>query len=327
MMLTKDQKIELGVGAGVLGGLGYYYYTKSRQVTHPVTSPIHTVTKIVTSTSTISETPVTRTVTRTTRTSTAPKTTVTSPSPSSQCKTVNIRTLFGGFLNTATPSFVARLALNTFQVTGYATTGAVINSPTLILPGNYSTKIKQWLRTTNVPANCVQEVIRLVQAYYQANPASSYTFLFQIRPKSRVLPQTPMISESSVTIKAATFKTPRGGFVLPYWTLTLPSPPKMGSTSGATFRAQAPNRLFVNIYDSTGTLMMSIASTDGPYTTTFIEVPGLTEGLTNKALQPIRPGYKIRLAYGYWIAPDAWDIGLWSNPITLPTPNGTLRFP
>lgn len=36
-MLTKGQKIELVAGAGVLGGLGYYYYTKSRQVTHPST--------------------------------------------------------------------------------------------------------------------------------------------------------------------------------------------------------------------------------------------------------------------------------------------------
>ena len=43
MMLTKDQKIELGVGVGVLGGLTYYYYTKSRQVTHPVSTVTRTI--------------------------------------------------------------------------------------------------------------------------------------------------------------------------------------------------------------------------------------------------------------------------------------------
>ena len=71
MMLTKDQKIELGVGAGVLGGLGYYYYTKSRQVTHPstrvTTTPVHTVTHtgVSTVTQTINGTPIIKTVTRT----------------------------------------------------------------------------------------------------------------------------------------------------------------------------------------------------------------------------------------------------------------------
>ena len=71
MMLTKDQKIELAAGAGVLGGLGYYYYTKSRQVTHPstrvTTTPIHTVTHtgVSTVTQTINGTPIIKTVTRT----------------------------------------------------------------------------------------------------------------------------------------------------------------------------------------------------------------------------------------------------------------------
>ena len=74
MMLTKDQKIELGVGVGVLGGLTYYYYTKSRQVTHPVSTVTRTIrtTQVHTAGHTVNHTvertavhTVTRTVTRT----------------------------------------------------------------------------------------------------------------------------------------------------------------------------------------------------------------------------------------------------------------------
>ena len=356
MMLTKDQKIELGVGAGVLGGLGYYYYTKSRQVTHPVTSPIHTVTHTGVSTVTHTQTsivhgsPVIRTVNRTiTNTGTPSSTRVVpnmllSPPSNAGCPpTIDAGDMNGGFLGSGTPSDLARGAIADAMIQRFVNpaTGGMYTSwmvkPTIdfiyrdITTVPYTIGRKLTWQNPPPSSACLATIMRWVDYYFATNPRSLYSYLPQWvgyitpqHPITNVDPRLPMLEPISANMVMRNSSEDQG----PVWEILFKQVPFPGTTGYVGPNVEGPiaqlSHAIAVVYNSHGQVIFAAAGPDGHN----VAVPGGIP-LVYLTYKQIKAGDMVRVV-PIQRSRTGWTIGLVSTPITLssappPSRRVTLR--
>lgn len=321
-MLTKDQKIELGAGAAVLGGLGYYYYTKSRQVTHPVSTVTRTTQPVQTVTRTSVTTPA-HSVTRT------PVTTVTTPQPSS-CPTLNALQVSNSFVTTATPAQAARMVLTNAQYQGHnAATGSSIYAKTLVTPSDAF--IRKSLGSA-VSSACVAAVTQWVQHYIKTNPPTwnalwnnwwvlaykTYGHNYHIYS---VTPGSPMITLSLGQSVRAHLGS---GLYENRWMLHLApnNEPSLNIGGENNNLGGRYTHIALLITDPGGRIVTTQVWNANTSSILITGNQWVSNTNNNPSYTPL-PGDQVRVATLTYSGGDLYLAGLWSSPLTLPTPTTT----
>ena len=330
MTLSTRQKEMIGGGL-VLGGLGYYYYTKTRQKTVTVTK---TSRSTVTSTQTSRTTP-TRTVTRTHRVST-PTPISTAPS-TSQCQSLNALGASNGFVNTATPAQVARMILAGAQYQGTGKGGAAVYASKLVTPS--SSYIQQSLNgslvggtTITVSSACTAAVTAWINHYLKTSPQSYYNdlndyhFTVATTPVKiwAVRPWVPMVEVSSIrTQRIDFFKQSQEEQITWHINLSVGTGPTL-NTTGA--KSPTISHIVALIFNAQNQFIHH-AFLFGAHSQNFFRLAGIRYKGVYSTSGP-KPGYILRFAGLTPVGGPLYAIGLWSDPVALPNPTGpTLRLP
>ena len=326
MTLSTRQKEMIGGGL-VLGGLGYYYYTKTRQKTVTVTK---TSRSTVTSTQTSRTTP-TRTVTRTHRVST-PTPISTAPS-TSQCQSLNAMGASNGFVNTATPAQVARMILADAQYQGTGNGGAAVYAPNLVTPS--SSYIQKSLNGTlvggtaiTVSSACTEAVTAWINHYLKTSPQSyyndlkNYHFTVATTPVKiwAVRPWVPMVEVSSIQTQHIAYN-PESTEIKWQINLSVGTGPTL-NTTGA--KSPTISHIVALIFNAQNQFIHH-AFLFGAHSQNVFTLYGNTYqgAYVNSGA---KPGYIIRFAGLTPVGGSLYAVGLWSDPVALPTPTGpTLK--
>lgn len=325
MALTTQEKTLIGGGL-VLGGLGYYYYTKNRQKTVTVTK---TSRSTVTSTQTSRTTP-THTVIRTNRTST-PTPISTAPS-TTQCQSLNALGASNGFVNTATPAQVARMILANAQYQGTGKGGAAVYASNLVTPS--SSFIQKSLNGTlaggtaiTVSSACTDAVTAWINHYLKTSPQSyyndvkNYHFTIATTPVKiwGVRPWVPMVEVSSIRTQKVAFNT--GTEIKWQINLSAGAGPTLNTPGAQTPAITHIAALVFNAQDQ----FMNNAFLFGAHSQTSMMLYGnIYKGAYVNS--GAKPGYILRFAGLTPVGGPLYAISLWSDPVTLPSPTGpTLK--
>ena len=316
MALTTQEKTLIGGGL-VLGGLGYYYYTKNRQKTVTVTK---TSRSTVTSTQTSRTTP-THTVIRTNRTST-PTPISTAPS-TTQCQSLNALGASNGFVNTATPAQVARMILANAQYQGTGKGGRAVYASNLVTPS--SSFIQKSLNGTfvdspggtaiTVSSACTDAVTAWINHYLKTSPQSYYNavknfhFTVALTPVKigAVAPGLPMVEVSSIRTQRVVFNT--GTEIKWQINLSVGAGPTLNTPGAKTPAITHIAALVFNAQDQ----FMNNAFLFGAHSQNVFT---LFENTYTK------PGYILRFAGLTPVGGPLYAISLWSDPVALPSPTG-----
>ena len=327
MALTTQEKTLIGGGL-VLGGLGYYYYTKNRQKTVTVTK---TSRSTVTSTQTSRTTP-THTVIRTNRTST-PTPISTAPS-TTQCQSLNALGASNGFVNTATPAQVARMILANAQYQGTGKGGAAVYASNLVTPS--SSFIQKSLNGTlaggtaiTVSSACTEAVTAWINHYLKTSPQSyyndvkNYHFTVATTPVKiwAVRPWVPMLKVSSIQIQRDNYNNPNSTDIKWQINLSVGTGPTLNTTAAQTPALTHIVALVFNAQDQ----FMNKAFLFGAHSQNIFTLYGNTYkgAYVNSGA---KPGYILRFAGLTPVGGPLYAISLWSDPVALPSPTGpTLK--
>ena len=323
MTLSTRQKEMIGGGL-VIGGLGYYYYTKTRQKTAPVTK---TSRSTVTSTQTRRTTP-TRTVTRTNRVSTS--TSISTAPSTSQCQSLNALGASNGFVTTATPAQAARMVLTNAQYQGHnAATGSSIYAKTLVTPSDAF--IRKSLGSA-VSSACVAAVTQWVQHYIKTNPPTwnalwnnwwvlaykTYGHNYHIYS---VTPGSPMITLSLGQSVRAHLGS---GLYENRWMLHLApnNEPSLNIGGENNNLGGRYTHIALLITDPGGRIVTTQVWNANTSSILITGNQWVSNTNNNPSYTPL-PGDQVRVATLTYSGGDLYLAGLWSSPLTLPTPTTT----